>query len=169
MQGPQGTAALGDDEAPRGLPVEPVRELEIPRSRAGGSQQLDHPVRDPAPAVHRDAGGLVQHEQAIVLEQDCAFDPPHLKRRRSSVRLRLPEGDDGRDPDRFSGPQAASRPRPCAVHPHLAPPKEPMQPVTGEVRQLGMQEVVDPAPVVLAVNRHVPGRASLGSRRRYKR
>ena len=44
-----------------------------------------------------------------------------------------------------------------------------MQPVTGDVRQLGMQEVVDPAAVVLAVNRHVPGRASLGGRRRYGR
>ena len=169
MQRPQGAAALGDHEAPRGLPVEPVRELEIPGSRAGGSQQLDHPVRDPAPAVHGDAGGLVQHEQPIVLEHDCAFDPPDLDRRRSPARLRLPEGNDGGDPDRFSRPQAASRPRPRAVHAHLAPPKEPMQPVTGDVRQLGMQEVVDPAAVVLAVNRHVPGRAPLGGRRRYGR
>ena len=165
VQGPERAPALGDDEASRGVPVEPVHELEIARIGAGRPQQLDCPVRDAAPAMRGEAGGLVQNEQPLVLVDNRAFDLPDPSGRRAAVRPPLPEGNDGRDPDRFPGPQATARPRPRSVDPHLAAPKQPVQPVAGNFRQLGMQEVVDPATVVLVVDRHVPRRAALGSDR----
>ena len=154
VEGAERAPALGDDEAAGGVPVEPVRELEIPGLRPGGPQQLDRPVRDPAPAVDREAGRLVQNEQPLVLVEDCAADRPDPGRRRPSGRLRPGGRRDRRDPHRFSRPEASTRPRPRAVHPDLAPAQQPVQAVAGDLRQLRVQEVVDPAAVVLVVDRH---------------
>ncbi len=43
--------------------------------RARGAQRFDDPVAQTAPAVHRKPGGLVEHEQALVLVHDRRADP----------------------------------------------------------------------------------------------
>ena len=66
VQRAQRAALAGDEQAAAGVPIQPVHELQglIGTQRA---QRLDHAVAQAAAAVNRDARGLVEHDEPLVL------------------------------------------------------------------------------------------------------
>ena len=53
-----------------------MRQFQVACLWTQGAQDLDHSVRDPAATMYRDARGLVDHQQIVVLVHDGLFDPP---------------------------------------------------------------------------------------------
>ena len=60
-------------QAAAGVAVEPMHQLQS-LARPRRSQRLDHAEAHAAAAVHGDAGGLVDHQQMLVLKNDCSLD-----------------------------------------------------------------------------------------------
>src|SRR5260221_9991885 len=63
----QRAALLANDQQARGIPIQPVRQLEYLGLRPGRPQRLDHPEAQSAAAVDGDAGRLVDDEECRVL------------------------------------------------------------------------------------------------------
>jgi hypothetical protein len=110
--------ARGDHEAARGLPVQPVHELEHPRPRACSAQRLDHAVADAAAPVHRHSRWLVEHQQTGMLVQYRVLDAlaqPFRDRARSS---RLGQAH-RRHANHIPGPEPVVLADSALVHAHL--------------------------------------------------
>ncbi len=102
--------------------------------------------------MHRDSTGLVDDNEALVLEQDLALkipDPGGRWRRGRRVDPRR------RDSHLVAFLKLVFRPHPATVHPHLAAPQDAVQPPGGQARQLAAQEVVDPLPCQLVIDENL--------------
>jgi hypothetical protein len=136
MQLDQRAAFLGDDQQPRGVPVEPVGELQDLGLRAAGAQSLDHAEAHAAAAVHRHAGGLVDHQHGGVFVGDRKF---------GRLRPALPLGDaDRRHPDPVAGLQAVLGLDPAAVDADFAAAQDTVDVAFRHALQAAQEEVVDP-------------------------
>jgi len=105
-------------------------------------QTLDHPEAKPAAAMHGHAGGLVEHQQIVVLEQNPLLQPgPHQA---GGNRRRLPFRQSQRwNPQAVAGSQPVLRPHPSAVTAHLAGAENAVNVGLGHPLEMGEQEIVD--------------------------
>jgi len=115
----QRPALLRDDEDTRGVPIQPVDELQEARVRTLPPKLLDYTGADAAPAVNRHACGFVDNEQGLVLVQDMASEPraawPHGCERGGA--LCRPHWW---KPKLVAGLQSMIRPHPAAIYAHFA-------------------------------------------------
>jgi len=70
LQRQQRGPPAGDHQHPRGLPVDPVGQLQEALRRARRAQPLDDAARHAAAAVHRHRLGLVDDQHPVVLVED---------------------------------------------------------------------------------------------------
>jgi hypothetical protein len=70
VQGEQARTLLADQEDPRGLAIKPVRQFEESRLRPLLPQRLDDTEALAAATMNGDTGGLVDHQQGLVLIDD---------------------------------------------------------------------------------------------------
>ncbi len=133
----QRAALLRDDQQPRGVPVQPMRELEELGLGPRRAQGLDRAVAEAAAAVNGDAGGLVDDQQRRVLVHHRQLEGA---RRGAGSPGGQPER---RHPDPVARPQAVFGPDAPAVDPHLAAAQHPVDVALGHPFQAPQQEVVD--------------------------
>ena len=114
----QGRTLLGHHQHPGGIPVQPVGQLQgMPRTQR--TQGLDGAEGDAAATVAGHPGGLVQGQQARVLEHDRRLDPLQQARRRGAA-IGLGLQPQRRDPHLVPRLQLAIGLDPAAIDPHLA-------------------------------------------------
>ena len=110
-------AFLADQEQPRGLTIQTMREFEKTCLRPLSAQRLDHPEADPAAAMHGKPRRFIDHQQRLVLmnNRQCGLDFG------SGDDAFLPLGDaDRRNPQHITNLQTAGDLGALAIHPHLA-------------------------------------------------
>jgi hypothetical protein len=73
MKRPERAPALCHQQTSAGVPVDAMHELEL-LLRPKCPQGLDHSEADAASAVDGDAGGLIEHEDPVVLTHDRSLD-----------------------------------------------------------------------------------------------
>jgi hypothetical protein len=127
-----------------------VHELER-IARPCRPQQLDRAEADPAAAVTRDAGRLVDHEKLPVLGEDRRLDPRRLAGRRRA-RIALLGDPDRRNPDSVPGIEPVIGLRALAVHADLPRPKQSIDEAFRDPFQPSCQEVVDALAVAVFGN-----------------
>ncbi len=138
-------ALLREQHRARRVAVEPVDELEEARVRPRGAHLLDEPGRDPAAAVDRQSGRLVDDNERVVLVQDRHLDGlPGTGRDRTNCRGR-------RGPHRRHAHDVPERePRIGAdaslVHAHLTAAHDPVDVALRNALEDAGQEVVDALP-----------------------
>src|SRR5215831_17538512 len=128
VEGDERRALLRQDEQPGGLAVEAVRELEESGARARRAQVLDDTEAHAAPAVDRHSGGLVDHEQRVVLEGDAETG---VATRRGGARHRCRHADRW-NPNAVAGLEPVGGFNAAAVDPHLAAPEQPVDAAPGD-------------------------------------
>src|SRR5574337_1245729 len=138
LQAGQRAAPFGEQQDARGLLVQPVHEFEEARARPRAAQLLDDAERHPRPAVHRDAGGLVDREQVIVLVHERELARRH---RRRLVAQRQPQR---RQPHLVTRREPGVGAGAAAIDPHLASADHAVDMALGHPLELAPQEVVQP-------------------------
>ena len=133
----QGTALLAHHEQSRGVTVQAMRKFEELGLGALRAQGLDHPEADPAAAVHRHPGRLVDHDQGVVFENDRQGQRPRWRPRLGG---RHP---DGGHPDLVAVHEAVIRLDSPAVDPHLPAAQDPVHVAFGHALEVTDQEIVD--------------------------
>ena len=111
-------------------------------------------VRDAAAAMRGDAGGLVDDDQVLVLEQDRRHQGRGKGRRRSIARLRRSHG---RDADVVAGLNPVVRRHAGLVDAHLAAANDAVDMALGHAPGESEQEVVEALAGVLGVDPKVAG------------
>ena len=114
MQGQQRVALLGDHEQAGRFAIQPVDQFQELRLRPGGAQLLDHAERHAAAAVHRHAGGLVDHQHGVIL-----VDHRELGGRHGLGRARIGQPQ-GRNADDVALGHPVVGLDTALVYPHLA-------------------------------------------------
>ena len=79
MQFRKGRTGFGDHQATGRIPVKSVRQLQEPLV-APRAQGLDKAELDAAATMHRQAGRLVDDQQAFVLEESPTIKPINQRR-----------------------------------------------------------------------------------------
>ncbi len=161
MQAAQHRAALRDQEAARGVAIEPVHEFEVVL-RIRGAQRLDHAEGQPRPAVYGHPAGLVDDEQPRVLVQDRGAQLARTERI-EGTRPRRPAALDahGRQAHAVAGLEPLRRLRAPAIDPHLALAQHAVDMAARHARPLAQQVVVQPLAGALRVDQRLadPGPA----------
>ncbi len=130
-------ALLGHHQQARGLAVEPMGQFEEFRQRPRPAQLLDHAEGHPAAAMHRDTGGLVDHDQRLILMGNFKFPCRNNGLRRTFG------GADGRHAQAVADLQPILGRHPALVHPHLAAAQDAVDMALGHTLGNAQQEVVD--------------------------
>jgi hypothetical protein len=154
VQHAQGAATLGEQQAARGVAIEPVSQLEVLALGPQEAQRLDAPEADAATAMNGEPGRLVEHQQPRVLIDDALGEPFQTVRRGERL-------GGGADPDRrhanlVAGLQPVARIGAPRVDAHLPGADEPIDMAAGNALQLAEQIVVEPLPRPLRVDLAVP-------------
>ena len=142
VQVAQGTGSFGQEQAAGGVAVEPVDQFQL-HAGAKLTHGLDQPEAETAAAVDRQPGGLVDGQQALVLEKDGRLQTPQQRGRGQTrlPRLRLPHGGDAHQ---VPIPQPVIRLDPPLVDPHLAAAQDAVDVTAWDALEPRQKEIVDP-------------------------
>jgi hypothetical protein len=130
-------AFLRHQEDTGSLAVQAMHELEETGIRPHGAQRLDHAVRDAAAPMHREAGGLVDRDQEIILEEDRQLEV------RRGLRLAAFGHAHGRHADAIAGSDLLRCLDALAVDAHLTGAHDPVDVALGHALQAREEVVVD--------------------------
>ncbi len=163
VQRHQRRAAFRHQQHAGGFPVEAVHEFEEAGLRAQRAQLLDDAAGDAAAAVHGDRSRFVDRDQVVVLQKDRQA----LRELRAGtaygivgtgiggpLRPGLARGD-RRNPEPIACLEPVIDRAPRAVHPDLAAADQPVQVALRDASASRDEEVVEPPPRVVLVDRHV--------------
>ena len=155
--------SASDQQHPRGLPIDPVDELEHPLVRPGRSHLLDHPEAHAAAAVDGDPGGLVDRQQQVVLPEQREV---LRRRRRGRAQGRRAHR---RDPHDLADRQPVVGRDTAPIDPDLPAAHDPVDVALRYALEQGQQEVVQALPGMRLVDENPPhiGRR-LPRRRRWR-
>ena len=145
VQRDQRGALLRDQHRARRVAVEPMDELEKARVGPRRAHLLDEPGRDPAAAVDRQPGRLVDDNEHVVLEQDRHLDGL-AGAGRDGARRRGRRGPHRRDPDDVAQDEPRVGPDAPLVHADLPAAQDPVDVALGNALEDAGQEIVDALP-----------------------
>ena len=146
-------APLCDEETPRGITIEPVDQFDPARAGSGRTQTLDDAEIEPAAAVHRPTGRLVQHDQSVVFVQNRAVHGSLLRLGRRLPRPGI-HHPHRRNPHDITRSQTVVLSHAAAVDPNFATTQQSVNPRARNAFETERQEVVDTLPGSRLVHGH---------------
>ena len=106
-------------------------------------------MTDAATTMDCQTAGFIDHQQPLVLVNYLLFEVCYLASRR---RFRAGIDPCRRNPDFVTGDKFVLGPHPAAIHTHLAPTQNPVQPPFRQARQLPAQKVIDSLARLLVID-----------------
>ena len=145
VQRAEHAASFGDEKTTGSVAIDSMDQLQASRPGPGGAQALDDAEGHPASAVHGPTGGLVQHDQAVVLEENRPLDGPLPLLRGGCPRSGI-GGPHRRDAHDVAEGESVVLPHAATVDPNLPPAQQPVDSRTRNAPEMQRQEVVDALP-----------------------
>lgn len=142
VQVTQHAALLGDHQQSGGVTVETVNQLQLLGIGTQLTKGFDHAEVQPAAAMNRNAGGLIDHDQGFVFEDDRGFQALQqpLGQRHRLVTLRHANRRHAHD---IAGLQLVFGLDPTFVHTHFAFAQNAVNQGLGHAFEPGEKKVVD--------------------------
>jgi len=159
VQMEQRPALGGEHEQPRGLPIQPMGQLQI-GVRAGGTKRLHQPQIDPTASMDGQSRRLIHHQQPIMLvdhrQLECNAIGLGLPGQNRPLRLLLWGGHPhGRNSNGLAEDQARIGLNPPPVDPHLARADHAIDPGFGDPFEDPQQKVIHTLAIPPRVNDQV--------------
>ena len=150
LQAGQPGPGTGKHQHAAGIAVEPVHQFQV-FLRPGRTQQLDRAMTDPAAAVAGHAGGFIDDQEVLVLENHRVGHGCHQAAGRRTTFGPFRHAYRG-NPQRITISETGIRLGPLAVHAYLSGTQKPVNHALGHALEQGHQRIVDALTVTLGAD-----------------
>ena len=142
MQVTQHAALLGDHQQTGGIAIETMHQFDILGIGAQLAKHLDDPGAHAAAAMHGDPGGLVEHDQRLILVDDRRLHPLQQPLRQGRRLIALGQAQRWHA-HLVSGLKPIVGLDPPLVHAHLSLTQDAIDQGLGRTLETGDKEIVD--------------------------
>src|SRR5690554_3098787 len=167
LQETQRRSLFGYHHQPRGIPVQPVDELQKTGLGSGRAQYLYQPETQAATAMHGNTRRFVNHQHLVVLEHNSGFHNL-LSPVTGGGTLRAILLHNRRNAHDVAGLKPGIRPDTALVNPHLTLTDNAIDNAPGHTPQAGQQKVIHALPrhILVHTDHLHPYAGGSGRRRR---